>query len=177
MNKITYYGSEKEIAEAVTVLKEYERRHKKRRPHLVSIKEAKARLIIQDLIDKHNLTAGILINGNNVWSKIRILKNLKRIKKTGLLYSIDNGEHAVLSQYFYQFLIICGSTPHGDINGWIKFYPTIEHIKRFFKHNEFGKRVNESIPAQWTDVKRIVEAIEAQLFPLESYVKSQQEKK
>ena len=175
MNKITYYGSEKEIAEAVAVLKKYDRRHKKGR--LVNMKEAKARLTIQDLIDKHDLTAGILINSSNVWSKTRILANLERIKKTGLLYSIDNGEHAVLSQYFYQFLIVCGSVAHGDINGWIHIYPTIEHLKRFFKRNEFGKRVNESIPAQWTDVKRIVDVIEAQLFPLESYVKSQQEKK
>lgn len=175
MNKITYYGSEKEIAEAVTALKKYERHRKRGR--LTSMKEAKARLVIQDLIDKHDLTAGILINGNSVWSKTRILTNLERIKKTGLLYSIDNGEHAVLSQYFYQFLIICGSTAHGDISGWVQFYPTIEHLKRFFKRNEFGKRVNESIPAQWTDVKRIVDAIEAQLFPLESYVKSQQKEK
>ena len=176
MNKITYYGSEKEIAEAVTVLKKYERRHKKG-PHLINMKEAKARLIIQDLIDKNNLTAGILVNGNNVWSITRILTNLECIKKTGLLYSIDDGEHAVLSQYFYQFLIICGSTAHGDVNGWVQFYPTIEHLKRFFKRNEFGKRVNESIPAQWTDVKRIVDVIEARLFPLESYVKSQQKEK
>ena len=176
MNKITYYGSEKEIAEAVAVLKKYDRCHKKG-PRLVNMKEAKARLIIQDLIDKHDLTAGILINGSNVWSKTRILANLERIKKTGLLYSIDDDEHVVLSQYFYQFLIVCGSMAHGDVNGWIHIYPTIEHLKRFFKRNEFGKRVNESIPAQWTDVKRIVDAIEAQLFPLESYVKSQQEKK
>jgi len=176
MNKITYYGSEKEIAEAINVLKKYERRHKKG-PRLINMKEAKARLIIQDLIDKNNLTAGILINGNNVWSMTRILTNLECIKKTGLLYSIDNGEHAVLSQYFYQFLIICGSTAHGDVNGWVQFYPTIEHLKRFFKRNEFGKRVSESIPVQWTDVKRIVDMIEARLFPLESYVKSQQEKK
>ena len=176
MNKITYYGSEKEIAEAVAVLKKYERRHKKGL-QLVNMKEAKARLIIQDLIDKHDLTAGILINGNNVWSKSRVLANLEHIKKTGLLYSIDNGEHAVLSQYFYQFLIVCGSVAHGDVSGWVHIYPTIEHLKRFFKRNELGKRVNESIPAQWIDVKRIVEAIEAQLFPLESYVKSQQNKK
>jgi hypothetical protein len=174
MNKITYYGSEKEIAEAVSALKKYDRRHKKGK--LMNIKEAKARVIIQDLIDEHDLTAGILINGNNVWSKTRILANMEQIKKTGLLYSINHNEHPVLSQYFYQFLILCGSTAHSDINGWIHIYPTIERLKQFFKHNEFGKRVNESIPAQWTDVQLIVEAIEAQFFPLESYVKSQEKK-
>lgn len=175
MNKITYYGNEKEIAEAISTLKKYERRHKN--AHLTSMKEAKARLIIQDLIDRHDLTAGILINENNVWSRTRILINLEQIKKTGLLYSINHGEHAVLSQYFYQFLITCGSVPHNDVNGWIQFYPTIEHLKRFFKHNEYGRQVSKSIPVQWTDVKRIVDAIEAQLFPLESYVKSQQKEK
>ena len=77
----------------------------------------------------------------------------------------------MLSKYFYEFLHLdCGSIAHYNIHGWIAEYPTLEHLKKFFRRNEFGRRVLDYIPYWHTDAKRIVEAIEIQLYPVESYI-------
>jgi len=163
MNKITYYGSETEITHAIAVLKQH--------VHVKIMKEADARLLIQKLIDEHHLKATIHVNNNTVWSKDRILKNLERILNEGKLYN----EKPILSHYFYQFLhLVCGSTAHTDIHGWISKYPTAEHLKKFFKQNEFGKRVLDWIPGWHTDAKAIVETIETKLFPFETYMRTRQ---
>jgi len=170
MNKITYFGSEKDINEAIAALKKH--------PNLQSIKESEARLIIQKLIDEHHLKASILVNGNTVWSKERMLRNLEKIMKHGTLYNAeDQNKPPILSRYFYQFLHLdCGSIAHYDIHGWIHKYPTVEHLKKFFKCNEFGKPVLEWIPPRMSDARAIVEAIEQQLFPFETYMKTRQTK-
>jgi len=165
MNKITYFGSEREISEAIAVLKKHE--------NLKTMKEADARLLIQKLIDEHHLKASILINGNSVWSKERILHNLEKIMNHGTLYNEDQTKPPILSHYFYQFLhLVCGSIAHYDIHGWIHKHPTIEHLKKFFKCNEFGKRVLDWIPPQRADAIEIVKQIEMQLFPFETYLKT-----
>jgi len=168
MNKIMYFGSENDITKAVAVIK----KHKKLR----SMKEGKARLEIQKLIDKHNLKTSILLNGNTVWSKKRILQNLERIMKHGTLYDEDQKKPAILSHYFHQFLHqVCGSMNHGDIWGWIHVYPTAEDLKQFFKKNEFGKSVLEWIPAWDTDAREIVQQILKKLFPFEHYMETRRE--
>jgi len=165
MNKIAYFGAEKDIKKAAAVLN----RHRK----LKRMKEGEARLKIQSLIDENNLKATILINGNAMWSKKRILTNLRRIMKQGTLYQQDH-EQPILSHYFYEFLTqVCGSIAHFDIQGWIYVYPTLEHLRKFFKCNELGKRVLEWIPEERTDAKAIVEEIENLLFPFQSYMKAQ----
>ena len=164
VNKITFHGSEKDIAVAAEVLK-----HKR----LKNLTEADARLKIQLLIDQQHLKAAILVNGNNVWSKERILRNLRRIMKVGILYNHDQRKPPILSHYFYQFLHeVCGSISHYDIHGWIHKYSTVEHLKRFFKRNEFGKPVRDWIPGWYTDAKRIVEEIEEKLFPFQTFLKN-----
>lgn len=163
MNKITYFGSEKDITEAIAILK----RHKS----LESMKESEARLIIQRLIDEHYLKASILINGNTVWSEKRILQNLEQIIKHGTLYNEDQSKPPILSHYFYQFLSLeCGSIAHYDLLGWVHRYPTMEHLKKFFQQNEFGKRVVDWIPKDHADSRTIVQAIEVRLFPFQSYL-------
>jgi len=165
MNKIAYFGAERDIKKAAAVLN----RHRK----LKRMKEGEARLKIQGLMDEHNLKAAILINGNAVWSKKRILTNLQRVMKHGTLYRQDH-EEPILSHYFYEFLTqVCGSIAHHDVEGWIHVYPTTEHLRKFFKRNEFGKRVLEWIPEERTDAKAIVEEIESLLFPFQSYLKAQ----
>ena len=167
MNKITYFGSEKDISEAIAVLK--------KEKNLENMKESEARLLIQELIDKNRLKASILINGNTVWSKERILQNLERIIKYGTLYNEDQSKPPILSHYFYQFLhLVCGSIAHYDVHGWIHRYPTIEHLKKFFKCNEFGKRVFDWIPAGHTDARVIVQEIEIRLYPFQTYLKTRQ---
>jgi hypothetical protein len=166
MNKITYFGSEKDITEAIAILKQH---------NPENMKEAEARLLIQRLIDEHHLKASILVNGNTVWSKDRILKNLEKMMKCGTLYNPDQKKPPVLSRYFYQFLHLdCGSIAHYDIHGWIHKYPTIEHLKKFFKNNEFGKPVRDWIPPDKADAKAIVQAIEMRLFPFETYLKTRE---
>ena len=165
MNKITFFGSEKDISNAAKILKKYR--------SLTKSKESKARVRIQQIIDEHKLKATILINGNTVWSKKRILTNLRRIMTHGTLYNEQQAKPPILSHYFYEFLHQqCGSVAHYDIHGWIHMYPTAEHLKKFFQKNEWGKRVLDWIPDRHTDAKAIVEAIEQQLFPFQSYMKT-----
>lgn len=164
MVKITYFGSEKDIAKAVDILN----RHRS----LQRLSESKCRLKIQGIIDKRNLKASILVNGNTVYSKRRILRNLRIILKHGTLYNEDQSKPPILSHYFYQFLhSTCGSIAHVDVWGWIHKYPTIIELKQFFKKNEFGKRVLDDIPEWQTDARAIVQEIEKTLFPFEHYMK------
>lgn len=167
MNRITYFGTEKDISDAIAVLKEHE--------NIKTIKEADARLMVQQLIDQHHIKASININGSAVWSKDRILRNLEEIIKHGTLYNQEQAKPPILSHYFYQFLhIVCGSMAHVDLHGWIHKYPTLEHLKKFFKCNEFGKPVIEWIPKERADAREIVIAIERTLFPFQTYMSSRQ---
>jgi len=164
MVKITYSGSERDIKQAANILKQL---------NLTRMKEPKARLKIQKIIDKYNLKATVLLDGNVVWSKKKILRNLDRIMKHGTLYNENQRKPPILSRYFYQFLTsCCGSVGHYDVYGWIHKYSTIEHLKKFFKKNEFDKRVLDDIPEWQTDAIEIIKAIEQKLFPFQSFLKS-----
>jgi hypothetical protein len=184
MLKIEVVGQKKAVVKAELMLKELkEIEH----VYLDEMEEPVARIVLQDLIDEKNIRASILVNGNTVYSKKRILMNLRRIMEIKKLYK-DKTPHRelvggilylpvetdpVLSKYFYEFLHLqCGSMAHYNIHGWITEYPTLEHLKKFFKRNERGHRVLDDIPSWYTDAKRIVEAIEIQLYPVESYVKA-----
>jgi hypothetical protein len=180
MLKIEIRGPRRTLAKAQNAL----------RPELDLLRqmdEKDARLKIQDIIDENSLAASITVNGNRVWSRKRILSNLRRIRNAGRLYGektphreliarvlyLPARTDPILSRYFYSFLTLeCGSAAHYSIDGWLAEYPTLEHLKRFFRRNEFGQRVIDYIPTRKADVRRIVEAIEMTLFPLESYVRS-----
>ena len=155
---------------------------------LCSESESTIRLRLQELIDKHGITASIMVNGNTVWSKERILRNLRRIIRHGRLYDknrplyyplgsllrLPAGGDPILSKYFYSFLHLhCGSIAHYSIQGWIATYPTLGDLKEFFKKNEYGRPVREYIPWWMTDALNIVDAIERELFPLRSYIRAQ----
>jgi len=182
MLKIECHGSKKDVEAAEKYVK---------KTCEAELSEEKARLKIQDLIDKYELKASVSVNGNMVWSKKRIMQNLHRIVKHGKLYDkrmpryypvgstlrIPEGGKLVLSKYFYEFLYqYCGSIAHYNIYGWVATYPTLEHLKAFFKKNEFGKRVIDQIPTWWTDIRNIVESIEIVLFPLQSYIRAKKKK-
>lgn len=167
INKIRIYGSRKVRTKAVSVLLGIE--------DLRDLTESKAPLKIQEEMDRHHLNASILCSGNGVWSRTRILKNLKKIIKHGTLYDSERPSYipvgsilrmptvgdTILSKYFYQFLhLCCGSIAHYNIQGWISHYPTIEDLRSFFLKNERGKRVSDDIPWWKTDVKKIVRDIE-----------------
>lgn len=182
---ISISGNAQQIAKAKMVLEPMLKR-------LEVMTEAQARMVIQDTIDGQGLGASILYKGNQVWSRRKIILNLKRIMARGQLYgnkrvrwmrvnnsvclpSVEKGFKPILSQYFYDFLTLCcGSKAHYNRAGWIGIYPTLDDLKRFFMKNEHGKPVSEYIPEWKTDAKRIVEDIERMLYPFRSYMKAQQ---
>jgi len=159
---------------------------------LDNMTEAQARIVIQDAIDEYTIDASILYRGNQIWSRKRIVQNLKRIIERGQLYgnkrvkwlrvgsmlclpAVPQDFKPILSEYFYNFLTLCcGSIAHYNRAGWIGIYPTVEDLKRFFMKNEHGKPVSEYIPTWKTDAKRAVEDIERLLYPFRSYVKAKQ---
>lgn len=156
---------------------------------LNNVNEYKARIFLQDIVDNRDLYASILYRGSQIWSRKRIVNNLKRIQARGQLYNNKNvrwvrlNSHAylpevpktfnpILSEYFYNFLILCcGSEPHYSRAGWIGIYPMLEDLKRFFMQNEHGKPVSDYVPGWKTDAKRVVEDIERTLYPFRTYVK------
>ncbi|MCK4697606.1 MAG: hypothetical protein KAT53_04795 [Dehalococcoidia bacterium] len=152
MNKtigaISLYGSKREIEAAEEALNELD----------TDLSEGEIRPLIQEIIDQRKLKAAILYDGNSVWSKQRIIRNLRQIVKAGVLYREDRPR---LSKYFYEFLhLCCGSIAHYNINGWVAEYPTVEDLRAFFLKNEFGRRVLDHLPEWKTDVKIIVREIE-----------------
>ena len=148
-NKVAVYGSKKDVEEAISALNIF-CDFLKNNPE-----EARARKRIQSIIDDKNLKADILYDGNTVWSKKKILKGIKKVKKNGM---------KSMTKYLYQFLTLsCGSIAHYNMFGWIEEYPTIEDLKSFFMRNEFGHRVLNHIPNWNTDVYNIVVEIEKEL--------------
>jgi len=174
---ISLYGSEREIEAAEEALNE----------HLAELamdplgtdtdlSEAEIRPRIQEIFDHRKLKADILYNGNGVWSKKRIIRNLRQIVKAGVLYRGEKQSYipigsmlripsigeTILSKYFYEFLhLCCGSIAHYNIRGWVAEYPTVEDLRAFFQRNEFGHRVLDHVPDWKTDVKIIVREIES----------------
>ena len=133
--------------------------------------ESKSRLEIQKLIDNKKFKGTIMYDGNSIWSYDRIIRNIEKIKKKGILgyagyVSIGNMlrvpeytemRKPILSDYLYQFLSLsCGSIAHFNKAGWIAEYPTSKDLKEFFQRNEFGQRIYDYIPEWKTDAKRIV---------------------
>lgn len=151
---ISLYGSGREIEAAEEALNELD----------TGLSEGEIRPLIQEIMEHRKLKADILYDGNSVWSKQRIIRNLRQIIKAGVLYQEDKPRYTgktILSKYFYGFLhLCCGSIAHYNINGWVAEYPTVEDLRAFFQKNEFGHRVLDDIPKWKTDVKIIVREIE-----------------
>ena len=117
--------------------------------------ECHVRKIIQDILDNpdnrlRQLT--VLYDGNTVWSKDKILKDVKAIVKSKDMTKMTN--------HLYDFFnLCCGSIAHYNKLGWIDTYPTVTHLTQFFKRNEFGEKVINHIPHWKTDVIGIVQGI------------------
>ncbi|MFQ6095144.1 MAG: hypothetical protein ACE5NN_03265 [Candidatus Bathyarchaeia archaeon] len=148
--RIAIYGSKLDRAIAEKLLRELGDTSN-RVP--TSLSEGEARLKIQDLIDTYNLKAHILFDGNRVWGRRTLLRNLR---------SIINSNHMnKMSKELYKFLhLVCGSIAHYDRYGWIATYPTVNALRNFFVKNEYGKRVLDHLPVWYTDAKRIVKEME-----------------
>ena len=144
-NRISIYGSRQDIAAAKKTLADND-------VDLSTLDEPLARLAIQSIIDEHNLKASILINGNSVWSRNRVIRDIRKVVKHGMQSMPD---------YLYKFLSLsCGSIAWTNRDGWISTYPTLWHLKKFFKQNEFNQRVLNHVPQRFSDVQLIVGEIE-----------------
>ena len=169
IGKIAIYGSRKEIEDAKRLLNTI--------PELYELSEPDARIKIQDAIDNNGVKASILYDGNRVWSRKKIVRNVKRIVKEGVLGHAGyipvgsmlrvpemGAGKPILSDYTYEFFSLsCGSIAHYNKAGWIAEYPTGEALRSFFLKNEYGRRVIEYLPGWKTDAIRIVEEIEKRL--------------
>ena len=101
-HRLSLYGSPKLIQQAQTILL-------KTIPDLPTLTESQARLRLQDCLDNENIKATILFSGNSVWSKKKILRDIKKVKVYGM---------KSLSDYLYKFLSLsCGSIAH--YNKWV----------------------------------------------------------
>ena len=108
------------------------------------------RKCMMDLIDEYKIKTSLMYGGFSIYSKDRILKNIKQILKNGM---------SALNKYTYTFIInACGSIAHYSKSGWIGEYPTIEDFKQFFKKNEYGAPVIKYVNG-YEDHKDIVSDI------------------
>jgi hypothetical protein len=143
--RIALYGSKNDIETTEELIERFF-------PEIAGRSEATARISLQSLLDTEPIKANILFDGNGVYSKKKIIRDIKRVKKNGMQSMTDG---------LYKFLsLCCGSIAHYNKHGWIDTYPTIEHLRSFFRKNEFGQRVFSYVPQWKTDVKEIVKEIE-----------------
>lgn len=123
--------------------------------------ESLDRVLLQLFMDDRKIKADILYKGNTVWSKKRIIRDLKRALKSkpSIITENGNGDYT-LTNYLYQFLTLCcGSIAHYNKYGWIGTYPTKDEFKRFFRANEFGVSVVNHQPTWKTDCINIAQEI------------------
>ena len=134
--RVGIYGTKKEVertAELITALL----------PELPNMTEPQARLALQDLIDFKKFKTDILFDGNSVWSRERIIRDIRKVVK--------NGMHS-MTDYLYKWLSLqAGSIAHYSRLGWIDVYPTVEHLRQFFLKNEYGQRVKDNLNGRFTD--------------------------
>jgi hypothetical protein len=143
--RIAIYGSQKEIEAAEKALID-------NKVDLSVLDEPLARLSIQSVIDEYDLKASILFDGNSVWSKKRLVRDIRKVVKKGMNSMTD---------YLYKWLSLqAGSIAHYNKFGWIETYPTVDDLRHFILRNEFGRRVKEHINNRFADSCLIVSEIE-----------------
>lgn len=142
-NKLVMFGGKVKIDACTEVL------NKELLPKLSpKMTEGQIRLILAPILENHNIKAEILYNGNGVYRKNRLLRDIRLIKRNGM---------EAMTDYLYQFLsLCCGSIAHYNKHGWIATYPTIDDLKQFFCRNEYGNSVYDHIPDWKTECKEIV---------------------
>lgn len=149
IGKIAIYGSAKEIEIARAILEQHLPKEQ------FNENEFKARLAIQSLIDEQKIKARILWGGNSVWSKRRIMKDIRIILRKGM---------DAMSDYLYEFFhLCCGSIAHYNKQGWICEYPDIPVLRYFFERNEYGTSVLAHQPCWAADRIEIIKEINQSL--------------
>jgi len=141
-SRIKVFGTEQEVADTIVVLTENATRF--------IDGEVPDRLVLQELIEKYNLTANIVYQGNGVTPLTRTINDLKAV--------IDANDMKVMSEHLYKVLSLrCGSIAHNNKEGWITHYPTVQSLARFFRKNEFGENIAYHTPNWNSDFKIVAQ--------------------
>ncbi len=142
--KITLYGSKQEIKRAMIYFNKANLRLK------LSNNEYSDRLMLMNEFVPH-IKCSICYGGNTVWNKERLIRDFKRILKSGM---------KALTDYLYEFFHLdCGSIAHYDKHRWIATYPSLASLCAFFEKNEYGQSVAEHIPNWKADAIEIVKEV------------------
>lgn len=106
--------------------------------------EGEIRTILQNKLDtiSFNYTSDfVLVDGNSIYSYVKIMTELLRIKKAG--------NTAKISKYFYEFMHLNFTIAHYNIEGWKNEYPKFKDVKSILH--------TASVPHWKTDVRLIVD--------------------
>ena len=91
--------------------------------------ESNDRLLIQECIDKNKLKSNILYSGNSVYSFDKIVREYRKLQKSGNLSNMTN----LLYDFF---MCACGDIAHYNINGYISYYDNdIRKLEQEFLKN------------------------------------------
>src|SRR5271157_2607008 len=97
---LALYGSKREIEQSLTCLKD----DVAACVGITPANEGETRLIIQQMMECKLVTAGVLLDGNYVYNKTKILRNLRSMVKRQKM--------SLMTHYTYQFMQHCGSIAH-----------------------------------------------------------------
>lgn len=113
---------------------------------LPSAREEDVRVLLQEKLDEAKFDFAndtVLVNGNSIWSYVKITRELSRIKKRGSTEGI--------SKYFYNFMHLNFTIAHYNIHGWAAQHPTWASVREVLE--------DANCPVWKTDVKKILEYV------------------
>lgn len=142
--KLAIYGTKKAIEEAKQMLDAIPDLDMEMSGYRFA-REGKLRLQIQDAMERGTTKASILVDGNTVYPYGIILKEFRRLKKSGGLEK--------MTDRFYQFLHLNFDIAHYNKGGYIDTYNNDFHLM----YDQVLARA--STPAWHTDIQRILDAI------------------
>ena len=118
--KVKLYGNELIIEKEKTIVEKLE----------LTGNEDLDRLIIQECIDKNKLKSDISYDGNKVYPFERIVKEYRKLQKTGSLKNLTK-------EMYCFFMYRCGDIAHYNIEGYKSYYnySTLELENRLLKDN------------------------------------------
>ena len=153
--KIALYGNAKVIAEAEAILDKLDGLEGESVGFRLQ-NEGKIRLIIQDMIDIHNIKADILVDGNTVYPYQKIIRQYDQLKKSGTLDRMTDD--------FYKFLHLNFDIAYYDKYGYIA------HYNNSFRAMKRAVLDNATTPGWYTDVRRILNYIQCHTRGNEQFV-------
>lgn len=143
---IYIYGSAKEIQEAVQMLDSIFDLHTEVSNNGWLKDEGALRLQIQEAMERHPVKAKFAVDGNAVYPYSKILREYRRLQRSGSL--------AGMSDVFYRFLYPNFDLAHYNRQGFIDYYDgDFYRMKAAILDNAW-------VPAWYADLRRILDVIQ-----------------